>query len=179
MTIKSILNIENNRTENEYNLIHLFREGKWWSAYELSAFLCHNYKNNNNDKLKITKKYLKSEDYYFIKVGLMETSFDKYLPNNQEYVNIIDDDHITINASTFIECDVTHLNAKDILDGVKESLSTTNKKEKKVPKLTNELLEVNRHITLLSILNDIIMFNVQNATRQLHPPKGGCLGKGC
>ena len=96
----------------------------------------------------------------------METSFDKYLPNNQEYVNIIDDDHITINASTFIECDVTHLNAKDILDGVKESLSTTNKKEKKVPKLTNELLEVNRHITLLSILNDIIMFNVQNATHE-------------
>ena len=35
MTIKSILNIENNRTENEYNLIHLFREGKWWSACQL------------------------------------------------------------------------------------------------------------------------------------------------
>ena len=163
MTIKNILNIENNRSEDEYNLIHLFREGKWWSAYELSAFLCHNYKNNNSDKLKITKKYLKSENYYFIKVGLMETSFDKYLPNNQEYVNVIDDDHITINASTFIECDVTHLNAKNILDGVKESLSTMNKK---TPKVTNELLEVNTHTTLLSILNDIMIFNVQNVTHE-------------
>ena len=127
MTIKNIINIENNR-KNFYD-IHLFKEGNWWSGYELSAFLCHNYKNQLKDKLKITKKYNKSEKKDLIKIGLMQTSFDKYLPNNQNFIEIIDDNHLIINAKEFIDYEINENNYQILVDDLKNKTNNiTNNK---------------------------------------------------
>ena len=96
----------------------------------------------------------------------METSFDKYFPDNQDYINIIDNDHITIDASAFIECEINSLNINGVLEEIKTSLSTVDKKEKNKSKIICELYENDKHINLLNILNDIIAFNVQNATHE-------------
>lgn len=160
MTIKNIINIENNRSDNDFFTIHLFKEGNWWSGYELSAFLCNKYKNNLSDKLKVTKKYYKSEKVELIKIGLMQSSFDKYLPNNSEYLTIIDDNHITINAKQFIDIDINKNNYQILVNNLKDILTSGNIKQ-----CENEpTSSYNQNVTLPMIISDILSFNLENKT---------------
>ena len=160
MKIKDILKIESNRQDDEFYLIHLFKDGGWWSAYELSAFLCHHYKNNLSQKLKINKKHLKSENVDFIKTGLKDISFDKYLPQNHEHIVLIEDNHIIINAKDFIPYEINHTNVDAILNNTKDSL--VEKKNLTQPK--HIINNSTTNITLLSILNDILTYNTDNVT---------------
>lgn len=161
MTIKNILNIENNRSDDDVFIIHLFKEGNWWSGYELSAFLCNKYNNTLNDKLKVTKKYYKNEKTELVKIGLMQSSFDKYLPNNSEYLTIIDDNHITINAEKFIDIEINKDNYLILLNDLKNSLST-NAKHQNIEYINGE----NKNITLPMIISDILLFNTENKTQE-------------
>ena len=159
MTIKSIIDIENSRKDDEYFLIHLFKEGKWWSGYELSAFLCHYYKNQLKDKLKINKKHLKSENIDFIKIGLMQMSFDKYLPNNHEHMEIIDDNHIIIDAKNFIDLDINKDNYKTLIEDLKSKITVVDNKYKNDNNSSQNYLN---NVTILTIFNDILNFNVND-----------------
>ena len=165
MTIKSIIDIENNRIQDEdfYN-INLFKEGEWWSAYELSAFICHFYKNTLNEKLKINKKHLKSENIDFIKTGLKETSFEKYLPNFNNNIKYIDEKHAIINAKDFIDYDINKDNYLKLLNDLKEKLNINNKETETKIKTNN--IENNNKITLFDIFNDIIKYDINNKTNE-------------
>lgn len=162
MTIKNILNIENNRSDSDFFIIHLFKEGNWWSGYELSAFLCNKYKNTLSEKLKVTKKYYKNEKTELVKIGLMQSSFDKYLPNNSEYLTIIDDNHIIINAEKFIDIDINKDNYLILLNDLKNSLLPNTKQQNIEYNNNNE----NKNVTLPIIISDILLFNVENKTQE-------------
>lgn len=75
--LKEILEKERDRGSLEQcAVIHLFREGTFYRAYEWSAWLCLRY----FTELKVTHRLLKSgEDIVF--VGFPLTSFDRYTPH--------------------------------------------------------------------------------------------------
>ena len=74
--LKEILEKEKDRGSLEQcAVIHLFREGTFYRAYEWSAWLCVHY----FTELKVTHRLLKSgEDIIF--VGFPLTSIDRYTP---------------------------------------------------------------------------------------------------
>lgn len=74
--IKEILQIEKERANMEqWMVIHLFREGTFYRAYEWSAWLCLRY----FTELKVTHRLLKNgEDIVF--VGFPVTSIERYTP---------------------------------------------------------------------------------------------------
>jgi len=74
--LKEILATEQERTSLEQcAVIHLFREGTFYRAYEWSAWLCLRY----FTELKVTHRLLKGgEDIVF--VGFPLTSLDRYTP---------------------------------------------------------------------------------------------------
>ncbi len=72
-TIKDILQIERNRDRSR---LVLFQEGKFWKAYEHSAYVLTQYYN-----FKPTKKYVKSIDEEVISVGFPKEQLAKYLNN--------------------------------------------------------------------------------------------------
>ena len=74
--LKEILSTERERSSLEQcALIHLFREGTFYRAYEWSAWLCVRY----FTELKVTHRLLKGgEDIIF--VGFPLTSLDRYTP---------------------------------------------------------------------------------------------------
>ena len=162
MTIKNIIDIENNRNENEYYFIHFFKEGNWWSAYELSAYLCHIWKNNLKDKLKINKKHLKKENIDYIKIGLQKMSFDKYLPNNEKYITHCDDEHIIINAKNFIDYDINKDNYFSILNEIKNNI-TLPQTENKIESVKNNTNN-SSNINIFKLLSEIDDFSTNNKT---------------
>jgi hypothetical protein len=74
--LKEILSTEQERGSLEQcAVIHLFREGTFYRAYEWSAWLCQRY----FTELKVTHRLLKGgEDIIF--VGFPLTSLDRYTP---------------------------------------------------------------------------------------------------
>lgn len=78
--LKEILEKEKDRGSLEQcAVIHLFREGTFYRAYEWSAWLCLRY----FTELKVTHRLLKSgEDIIF--VGFPLTSIDRYTPEGAE-----------------------------------------------------------------------------------------------
>ena len=74
--LKEILAIEQERGNMEQcAMVHLFREGTFYRAYEWSAWLCVSY----FTELKVTHRLLKGgEDIIF--VGYPLTSLDRYTP---------------------------------------------------------------------------------------------------
>lgn len=75
--LKEILEREKERgTLEQCSVIHLFREGTFYRAYEWSAWLCVRY----FTELKVTHRLLKGgEDIVF--VGYPLTSIDRYTPH--------------------------------------------------------------------------------------------------
>lgn len=155
MNIKSILNIENNRENSNYYKIHLFKDGNFWCGYELSAILCHFYKNESKNKLKILYKELKKDNINYIKIGLRETSFNKYFPNHIENTIIIDEKHIIINAKNFIDFEINENNVNEIINNIKNKLNIKENNEN----------EIKNDISLLSLMKIINDYNVNNKSK--------------
>lgn len=87
--LKEILEKEKERnTVEQCTVIHLFREGTFYRAYEWSAWLCLRY----FTELKVTHRLLKGgEDIIF--VGFPLTSLDRYTPQGA-VVSPLDDKSI-------------------------------------------------------------------------------------
>lgn len=87
--LKEILEKEKERnTVEQCIVVHLFREGTFYRAYEWSAWLCLRY----FTELKVTHRLLKGgEDIIF--VGFPLTSLDRYTPQGA-VVSPLDDKSI-------------------------------------------------------------------------------------
>ena len=99
MSVKEILEYEKRNEENKYE-VHMFLEGNWWRAYEVSAYLITHTidSKDNSTTLKPTKKQL-SDNTQYVMVGLQLSSFGKYLPSIDidKAISKIDDKHIVFN----------------------------------------------------------------------------------
>lgn len=165
MNVKSILNIENNREDSNYYKIHLFKDGNFWCGYELSAILCHFYENEVKNKLKILYKELKKDNINYIKIGLRETSFNKYFPNHIENTIIIDEKHIIINAKDFINFELNKNNVNEIINNIKNKLNIKENNENIKENNENINNEIKNDISLLSLMKIINDYNVNNKSK--------------
>ena len=103
--LADILPIERDRQEPEkWNVIHLFKTGTFYSAYEWSAWLTAVISFNDEVRmqtrerqpLSVTRNTIASADgETFCKVGFPIRSVDKFIPNRTDFTPI-DDSHLTI-----------------------------------------------------------------------------------
>mgnify|MGYP006872976030 CR=1 FL=1 len=102
--IKEIFSYEESRKDN-VNVIRFYKDGNWWRAYEMSAYLAHFFPNNldENEKLFVTKKHYKDLNEDLVNVGLQIKSFKKYFPD------VVDDEDFKINES-YVDIDVSGVN---------------------------------------------------------------------
>lgn len=79
-----VIKIEKRNSDKDLFEIRLIKEGDWYRAYDWSAYLCNNYKNEKlKDRLKPTHLKQKNGDETVF-VGLQPKSFEKYLPKSVE-----------------------------------------------------------------------------------------------
>lgn len=103
--LADILPIEHDRHEPEkWNVIHLFKTGTFYSAYEWSAWLTAVISFNDEVRmqtrerqpLSVTRNTIASADgETFCKIGFPIRSVDKFIPNRTDFTPI-DDSHLTI-----------------------------------------------------------------------------------
>ena len=103
--LADILPIERDRQEPEkWNVIHLFKTGTFYSAYEWSAWLTAVISFNDEVRMQtrerqplaVTRNTIASaEGETFCKVGFPIRSVDKFIPNRTDFTPI-DDSHLTI-----------------------------------------------------------------------------------
>ena len=103
--LADILPIERDRQEPEkWNVIHLFKTGTFYSAYEWSAWLTAVISFNDEVRMQtrerqplaVTRNTIASADgETFCKVGFPIRSVDKFIPNRMDFTPI-DDSHLTI-----------------------------------------------------------------------------------
>ena len=75
--IKEILEIENGRkTAEDWQVIHLFQEGSFYRAYEVSAWLCHRH----ISEFKVTHRHLKGIEESVAFVGFPVLNLEKRTP---------------------------------------------------------------------------------------------------
>ncbi|MBP3354006.1 MAG: hypothetical protein IJ341_05585 [Bacteroidales bacterium] len=74
--LKEVLEIEKSRqTIEDCLVIHLFQEGTFYRAYEMSAWLCFRY----IKQFKATHRQLKAEGESLVLIGFPVTSLERYL----------------------------------------------------------------------------------------------------
>ena len=89
-TLKDIFEVEKQREKQEqWNVIHLFKEGNTYKAYEWSAWLTREFASTedwrsqfNAHALKPVHKMVKSTSGSIIFVGFPPTSLDKFIQKN-------------------------------------------------------------------------------------------------
>lgn len=90
--IKEILEIEKSRPEFvDWRKIHLFQEGSFYRAYEVSAWLCWMHLN----KFKVTHREMKGLDQTVAFVGFPLTSLEKWKPEGCE-IGEISEKHLLL-----------------------------------------------------------------------------------
>ena len=111
--LKEILQKEKERNNvDQCTVIHLFREGTFYRAYEWSAWLCLRY----FTELKVTHRVLKGgEDIIF--VGFPLTSLERYTPEGAAVLPLDDKGiEITLPADVFppvADCETLQANFTD------------------------------------------------------------------
>lgn len=159
MKYKDAVILENRTNIEELPLIYLYKEGKWWKAYEWSAYLCHNLKTYNDKyhSLKLVHKITKDCPNGFIYCGLKDMSLDKYFGNfktikytdNEIVVSLGDDFPKNINVDGSIL----------LLNELKEKLNSKTKNkdyDKLIPIITEIYMYPIENKTLLDNLNFLI-----------------------
>lgn len=154
--LKEILEKENaRRTLEQCVVIHLFREGTFFRAYEWSAWLCVRH----YPDLKVTHRVLKSgEDIVF--VGFPLTSLDRYTPPDAS-VQPVDDKcvDITVTANVFPrEADDDMLQADFANWKQSQPLTDASKKKEEETKIRAER---NAHPRLTDIMLRIVAYPVE------------------
>ena len=89
---KEIFEIEKQREgTDQWNVIHLFREGNTYKAYEWSAWLCREFAvsdeqlaQTGSHRLKPVHKEVKSSSGTIIFVGFPVSSLTKFIPNENQ-----------------------------------------------------------------------------------------------
>jgi len=101
--LKEILEIENNRTEDNRSTIYLFQEGSFYRAYEWSAWLCHRYLN----QFKVTHRNFRQIEQSVMFVGFPVTSFAKYSSKSDAVLDVSEKCKTIIVSSESIPVDMT------------------------------------------------------------------------
>lgn len=165
--ITEILDIEENRKEkNAINIIHLFKEGGFYRAYNWSAWLIVTYtytddvRKTTNDRkpLAVTKKSTKDGDNTFAFVGFPLKSVDKFVPVYNSFTPVTDSQ---IDLAIDIECD-DYDSLLEKFNEWKDGLKFTEKK----PKIDNGRCDdiVVKPMTISAIMSAVLAYPLEKRT---------------
>ena len=151
--ISEIIQIEQERTLDSCNVIHLFQEGSFIRAYEWSAWLCV----QSLGKFKVTKRKYKNIDPLVAFIGFPVTSFGKYI-GDKFVVNNIDENRrdiqLTMEVTSFEELQTE-------FEEWKTTLPVAEPSEKKNAVSGNTL---NSGVTITGVMRKILAFPLENST---------------
>ncbi|WQJ53257.1 MAG: hypothetical protein [Wendovervirus sonii] len=123
MTNEEILKLENNRTQENVNMIYLIKDNNnWYKAYEWSAFLLEFYPDSTAGKLlKPNKRHFSTIDTDLIYVSLQLPSLEKYAAG-ATYNKDIKDDLVPIIVDISKYKNLINANAKEVFNNWKNSI---------------------------------------------------------
>ena len=157
-TIKEILNIEQTREDN--TLIHLFAEGSFWRAYELSSWLCFRFVN----EFKPTKRRIKGIDATVTFVGFPRQSLQKFIPADWQ-VDMSQEKHIIVKLPDEKLSEVKTESFGELFNVWKENLEeVVPNKDTALAKITPPRMDNVRHCHITDIMREILVYPLENKT---------------
>ena len=126
-TIKDIFDIEKQRQQpDQWNVIHLFKEGNTYKAYEWSAWLTREFASTeewrsqfNAHQLKPVHKMVKKTSGSIIFVGFPPTSLDKFVQRDLQ-LNFVSVSDTQIDITIELPADIGELSYESLNEGFLE-----------------------------------------------------------
>lgn len=171
MTTAEILEIEKERSESStWNVIHLFKDGSFYRAYEWSAWLTavvafnELVRKGTQDRkpLTVTRKKDKNSDGTFAFVGFPLNSMDKYIPSKIGF-NPISDSQIDISIE--LPSDIGEVSFEAISKKIEEWKDGVPIKEEKPKKGKSDdipfAMPSDRPMSITGIMTQIIAYPLE------------------
>ncbi len=172
MKITSILENEKRReTIDDFTKVYLYKEGKFYRAFDQSVFLIKNYicteefQTKRGDELLLQTPKFKTKNNEYVIAGFPLESFSKYIPvyqdvQNMEYDNLI----VTIDPALFGE-DVTVEELQEAFDEWKAACPVK-ERAKSRSEVTSGPSQKSAlgHSGLFSIVSEILAYPVEAST---------------
>lgn len=164
MKYLEIIELEKRTNIEDLYIIHFYKEGDWWRAYEWSSYLVTIFPNELDDKHKIkpTRKSLKGTEHGIIFIGLKLSSFEKYLPGIK--VDNIEDEHIKIDVKDYINT-IFDINSyyNNLITWKNNFKLKEEFKNENIDNNKNEVL-ITSNNTIFSIISEISSYQIENKT---------------
>lgn len=157
--IKDILEIEQLReTPEDWRRIHLFQEGSFYRAYEVSAWLCH----KRISQFRVTHRHVKGIDQTIAFVGFPLLSLEKRTPEGAQVISIADK-HIAMDlpdkgGEADVESLVHEYEDWKSMQPLSES-KKTGEKDRQAPRSSNGVVA---SPTLFSIAQQILAYPIES-----------------
>ena len=180
--LADILQQEHERdTADQWGIIHLYKTGSFYSAYEWSAWLITVITFNDEVRmatkdrkpLAVTRIPMKDSDETFCRVGFPLKSIEKYIPTRLDF-NSEDDKHLVITVALPQPQDGSEITYERLADAIKKWKEAQPLKQPKDKKDSDPQEDTDRQPaqgkpkrTLLSM--------IQEAQQQHSPAQGGLI----
>ena len=168
--ISEILEIEKDRNENDkWNVIHLFKEGGFYRAYNWSAWLIVTFSYNDDVRketkdrkpLAVSRKKLKNSADDFVFVGFPLKSLDKFVPNNIGF-NPITDTQIDVTVDLSYGDDTTYDDLYEEYETWKDSVKMSEDKQKH-EKVISDNVTIAPH-SISSVMAQVLSYPLESKT---------------
>ena len=147
--LTEILTEERKRdTAEEKRQIHLFADGKFYRAYEWSAWLCCTYIN----QFKVTKRQIQSVDAPMLFIGFPQTSIEKFSPEGVK-PQVVTEGHLLLTLPEIMIKGIDTM--PDDFIHWKETIPLSEAKEKPQPVLAN------RPVSLTGVMKQVLQYKVE------------------
>lgn len=169
--ISEILDIEKQRTEKEeWNVIHLFKEGGFYRAYEWSAWLIVTMAYNDEIReqtgdrkpLNVTHKRSRNSDETFLFVGFPLKSADKFIPQRTSF-DSVSDTQLAITIELRWEDDLSYDALNEAFLKWKEEQPIQEPKQRRDESPASEVM-IRQKSTLTGIMSEILAWPLEQKT---------------
>lgn len=168
--ITEILDIEKDRNEREkWNVIHLFKEGGFYRAYNWSAWLIVTFSYNDEVRketkdrkpLAVSRKKMKSTETDFVFVGFPLKSLDKFVPSNIGFAPITDT-QIDVTIDLSYNDDVTYESLEEEYETWKDGIKMSEEKPKYEKTVSDSVTITPRSIS--SVMAQVLSYPLESKT---------------
>lgn len=164
-----IISIEQQRTDQaQWNVIHLFKEGGFYRAYEWSAWLIaaitynDEVRQQSKDRkpLSVTRKKIRDSEDTFAFVGFPLNSVEKFIPNRTSF-QAASDSQIDITIELAWDGDYTYDSLNEAFRKWKEEQPI---QEPKTRRDESDAPSTSSHLSTFGIIADILAWPLEQKT---------------
>ncbi len=180
--LADILQQERERdTAEQWGIIHLYKTGSFYSAYEWSAWLIAvitfndevRMQTKDRKPLAVTRIPMKDSDETFCRVGFPLKSIEKYIPNRLDF-NSEDDKHIIITVALPQPTEGTEVTYDRLVEAVEKWKDAQPLKQPKNKKDSDPKEDTDRQ-PKQGKTKRTLMSLIQEAQQQQAPSQGGLI----